>query len=89
MVRMRKVHVHVCHSQCMEFSAKLLLQTCALTKFIVSEAHFHAELIGPSPIVITRKPAKLLKFSHLQAQSDPTVVLLHVHEFHFCCIAGL
>ena len=65
----------VCRSQCMGFSTSLLSQTRTRTKFIGPEAHFHAESIGASPVVIARKTAKLFRFFHLQTQRDPTIVL--------------
>ena len=45
----------------MGFSASLLSQTSTRTKVIVPEAHFHAESIAASPVVIGRKTAKLFK----------------------------
>ena len=52
----------VCRSQRMGFSVSLLLRTRTRTNVIVPEAHFHAEAIGASPVVITRKMAMLFKF---------------------------
>ena len=58
----------VCHSQCMGFSALLLLQIRTCTKLIVQEVYFHAESIGASPIAIAHKMVKLFKLFHLQTQ---------------------
>ena len=59
MQRMRKVHV--CHSQCMGFSALQLLQIHTRTKFIAPEAHFHTETISASPVVIARKTVEVIQ----------------------------
>ena len=45
-------------------------------KFIVSEAHFHADTIGASTSVIVRKTAKLFKFLYSPTQRGPTIVAL-------------
>ena len=94
MQRTRKV----CRSQCMGFSVLLLSQTRTRTKFIVPEVHFHAESIGPSPVVITRKMAKLFKFLHSQTQGDPTIhvvvgigwtiyiIVRLQHAFSYLCV---
>ena len=70
MQRTRKV----CRSQCMGFSASLLSQTHTRTKIIVPEAHFRAESIAASPVVIQQKTAKLLKLLYSPTQRGPTIV---------------
>ena len=42
-------------------------------KFIVSEAHFYADTIGASPVVIACKVAKLFKFLYSPTQRGPTI----------------
>ena len=43
-------------------------------KMIVPEAHFHAELIGTSPVKIAHKTAKLFKFLQGPTQHERTIV---------------
>ena len=43
-------------------------------KFIIPEAHFHADMIGASPAVIARKMVKLFKFLYSPTQRGPTTV---------------
>ena len=43
-------------------------------KFIVPEAHFHADTIGAGPAVIARKMAKLFKIFNSPTQRGPTIV---------------
>ena len=62
----------------------LLSQIRTRTKFTVPEAHFHAESIGASPVVIACKMAMLFKFLHLQTQCDPTIVLSWVSCSQAC-----
>ena len=53
--------VHVCSSQCMEFSVSLQLKTHT-HKIIVPEVHFHAETNGASPVIMAHKMEKLFNF---------------------------
>ena len=52
-------------------------------KFVVSEARFHAESIGASPVIIAHKTAKLFKFLQVHSQHErPIVVLVRLHCPH-------
>ena len=66
----------VCCSQCIGFSASLLLLTHTRTKVIVPEAHFRAELFAASPIVIGRKTAKLFELLYRPTQCGPSITAL-------------
>ena len=63
-------------SQCMGFSALLLLQTHTHTKIIVAKTHFHSELIAASPVVIGQKPAKLFKLLYRTTQGSHCIVFI-------------
>ena len=80
MQRMQKV----CHSQCMGFSASLLSQTHTRTKVLVPEAHFHAESIAASHVVIGRKTVKLFKILYRSTQRGPTIGngLTNLYKFY-------
>ena len=57
----------------MGFSASLLSHTRTSTKVIIPEAHFHAESISASPVVIGRKTTKLFELLYWTTQRGPTM----------------